>query len=362
MLVARRKTGRNGVWVLHVRERLRALRLGHGAPVRLAAGARPEKDVEVQHRRGLAHLRQRRRAREHLDELFRSRAEIEASVTFLPATRTMEYPSPSSSTRLGDQRAAMSAPVPARSTSGIALETTRPSEPSATVNLRGVGATKPSGAEMETDAGSSIARQVVIRRGRGGAPEETHRERAGGGEGSGHGRRCGGRCAGPRRSADTVETRRRFLVAESPPRKRPQAAVFASPAPVPGTRRAGAERPLGTALYRARTTPPHSSPKRTCASRPRRPIALFPPLGGCVRRGRLAEGRPARLCASAGASSQESFTQPVFPFSQVVNHEAAKVALVLAAVDPRVGGVALLGGHGTCKSTLARARARSSRA
>lgn len=61
----------------------------------------------------------------------------------------------------------MSAPVPARSTSGIALETTRPSEPSATVNLRGVGATKPSGAEMvETDAGSSTARQVVMRRGR----------------------------------------------------------------------------------------------------------------------------------------------------------------------------------------------------
>lgn len=67
------------------------------------------------------------------------------------------------------------------------------------------------------------------------------------------------------------------------------------------------------------------------------------------RRGTTARGSGAR------EESQESFTQPAFPFSQVVNHEAAKVALVLAAVDPRAGGVALLGGHGTCKSTLARA-------
>ena len=235
----------------------------------------------------------------------------EASVTFLPATRTMEYPSPSSSTRLGDQPL-MSAPVPARSTSGIALETTRPSEPSATVNLRGVGATKPSGAEMETDAGSSIARQVVIRRGRAVVRPRRRTESApvaareaamvvG----------CGGRCAAPRRSADNVETRRRFLVAESPPRKRPQAAVFASPAPVPGTRRARRET-SGTALYRARTTPPHSSPKRTCASRPRRPIALFPPLGGCVRRGRLAEGRPREALLRPPALRARSLSRSPF--------------------------------------------------
>ena len=37
----------------------------------------------------------------------------------------------------------MSAPVPARSTRGIALDATRPRLPSATVNLRGSGATIP---------------------------------------------------------------------------------------------------------------------------------------------------------------------------------------------------------------------------
>jgi len=45
---------------------------------------------------------------------------------------------------------------------------------------------------------------------------------------------------------------------------------------------------------------------------------------------------------------------PVFPFSAVVGHDDAKLALTLAALDRRIGGVLLRGDKGSAKSTLAR--------
>ena len=48
---------------------------------------------------------------------------------------------------------------------------------------------------------------------------------------------------------------------------------------------------------------------------------------------------------------------PVFPFSAVVGHEDMKLALVLNAIDRRIGGVLLRGQKGSAKSTLARALA-----
>ena len=51
----------------------------------------------------------------------------------------------------------------------------------------------------------------------------------------------------------------------------------------------------------------------------------------------------------------KKFTSPVFPFTAIVGQEEMKLALQLNVIDPKIGGVIIMGDRGTGKSTTIRA-------
>ncbi|OLP20147.1 magnesium chelatase ATPase subunit I [Leptolyngbya sp. 'hensonii'] len=56
-------------------------------------------------------------------------------------------------------------------------------------------------------------------------------------------------------------------------------------------------------------------------------------------------------------ASKSDFRRPVFPFTAIVGQEEMKLALLLNVIDPKVGGVMIMGDRGTGKSTTIRALA-----
>jgi hypothetical protein len=64
-----------------------------------------------------------------------------------------------------------------------------------------------------------------------------------------------------------------------------------------------------------------------------------------------------RFVGGAGFSGFISFDLVVFPFSAIVGQDEMKLAILIAAVDPSVGGVLVFGDRGTGKSTAVRALA-----
>lgn len=58
---------------------------------------------------------------------------------------------------------------------------------------------------------------------------------------------------------------------------------------------------------------------------------------------------------STKSRSLQSEVRPVFPFTAIVGQEEMKLALILNVIDPKIGGVMIMGDRGTGKSTTVRA-------
>nr|YP_009268291.1 Mg chelatase subunit e [Ostreobium quekettii]ANG44395.1 Mg-protoporyphyrin IX chelatase [Ostreobium sp. OS1B]SBQ77010.1 Mg chelatase subunit e [Ostreobium quekettii] len=55
------------------------------------------------------------------------------------------------------------------------------------------------------------------------------------------------------------------------------------------------------------------------------------------------------------SSDNDQTNRPVFPFTAIVGQEEMKLALLLNVIDPKIGGVMIMGDRGTGKSTAVRA-------
>eukprot|EP00443_Scrippsiella_acuminata_P015781 CAMPEP_0115287218 /NCGR_PEP_ID=MMETSP0270-20121206/62339_1 /TAXON_ID=71861 /ORGANISM="Scrippsiella trochoidea, Strain CCMP3099" /LENGTH=449 /DNA_ID=CAMNT_0002704277 /DNA_START=71 /DNA_END=1420 /DNA_ORIENTATION=- len=82
-----------------------------------------------------------------------------------------------------------------------------------------------------------------------------------------------------------------------------------------------------------------------------------------VRRARRSNRRPATAVAMRAVAEKEPATateqaeeaRPVFPFAAIVGQSEMKLALILNVIDPKIGGVMILGDRGTGKTTTIRA-------
>jgi magnesium chelatase subunit I len=71
----------------------------------------------------------------------------------------------------------------------------------------------------------------------------------------------------------------------------------------------------------------------------------------------LSPGIAVTSTVSASLAASSLARRPVFPFTAIVGQEEMKLALLLNIIDPKIGGVMIMGDRGTGKSTTIRALA-----
>ena len=61
------------------------------------------------------------------------------------------------------------------------------------------------------------------------------------------------------------------------------------------------------------------------------------------------------LVGGEAADRNAQTPRPIFPFTAIVGQEEMKLSLILNVIDPKIGGVMIMGDRGTGKSTAVRA-------
>lgn len=84
-------------------------------------------------------------------------------------------------------------------------------------------------------------------------------------------------------------------------------------------------------------------------------LALFAAGRGKRQTRRSVPNRTVRLAVAEQETQTKERTRPVFPFSAIVGQAEMKLSLILNVIDPKIGGVMIMGDRGTGKTTTIRA-------
>jgi len=122
--------------------------------------------------------------------------------------------------------------------------------------------------------------------------------------------------------------------------------------------RAGLQLPAGVTAVREQPHVQHPE-QQHAAGIPKAAVGLALGVAACSVprrfRKRAAKKQIVRCAVAEATEVKMEEARPVFPFSAIVGQAEMKLALILNVIDPKIGGVMILGDRGTGKTTTIRA-------